>query len=85
MQNLRGQTRCIIGDVQMANRPLYRYGGHIWLIGFKEYYGMPRGHEFDPFGIYARFSENIPNVFLEYVCNGKKDLGLIIVAAFPKK
>ena len=34
---------------------------------------MPRGHEFDPFGIYARFSENIPNVFLEYVCNGKKD------------
>ena len=46
---------------------------------------MPRGHEFDPFGIYARFSENIPNVFLEYVCNGKKDLGLIIVAAFPKK
>ena len=37
---------------------------------------MPRGHELDPiysFGIYARFSENITNVFLEYVCNGKKD------------
>ena len=42
----------------MANRPFYN-GGHIWLIGFKEYYGMPRGHELDPiysFGIYARFS-----------------------------
>ena len=26
----------------------YRYGGHIELIGFKEYYGMPRGHEHDP-------------------------------------
>ena len=43
----------------MANRPFYRYGGHIELITFKEYYGMPRGHELDPiysFGIYARFS-----------------------------
>ena len=26
----------------------YRYGGHIELIGFKTYYGMPRGHEHDP-------------------------------------
>ena len=26
-----------------ANRPLYRYGGHIELIRFKEYYRMPRG------------------------------------------
>ena len=25
------------------NMPFYRYGGHIELIGFKEYYGMPRG------------------------------------------
>ena len=48
-----------MGDVQMANRPFYRYGGYIQLISFKEYYGMPRGHELDPiysFGIYARFS-----------------------------
>ena len=29
------------------NRPFYRYGGHIELIGFNEYYGMPRGHEHD--------------------------------------
>ena len=26
-----------------ANRPFYRYGGHIELIRFKEYYRMPRG------------------------------------------
>ena len=31
-----------------TNRPFYRYGSHIELIGFKEYYGMPRGHEDDP-------------------------------------
>ena len=57
---LWGQTRCIKGDVQMANRPFYRYGGHIQLISFKEYYGMPRGawawpnilvqYLFSPFG-----------------------------------
>ena len=48
-----------MGDVQMANRPFYRYGGYIQLISFKEYHAMPRGHELDPiysFGIYARFS-----------------------------
>ena len=28
-----------------SNRPFYRYGGHIALIRFKEYYRMPRGHE----------------------------------------
>ena len=27
-----------------ANRPLYRYGGHIEFIRFKEYYRMPRGN-----------------------------------------
>ena len=32
-----------MGDVQMANRPFSRYGGHTELITFKEYYGMPRG------------------------------------------
>ena len=25
------------------NRPFHWYGGHIELIRFKEYYGMPRG------------------------------------------
>ena len=30
------------------NRPFYRYGGHIELIEFKEYYGMSRGHKHDP-------------------------------------
>ena len=45
------------GLVLYSNRPFYRYGGHIELIGFKEYYGMPRGHEHDPIyslSIYAR-------------------------------
>ena len=27
-----------------VNRPSHRYGGHIELIRFKEYYGMFRGH-----------------------------------------
>ena len=31
-----------------VNRLFYRYSGHIELIGFKEYYGMTRGHEHDP-------------------------------------
>ena len=30
------------------NISFYQYGGHIELIGFKEYYGMTRGHEHDP-------------------------------------
>ena len=29
------------------NRPFCRYGGHIELIRFKEYYGMSRGHVHD--------------------------------------
>ena len=33
--------------VSQYNRPFYRYGGHIELIGFNEYYGMSRGHEHD--------------------------------------
>ena len=31
-----------------TNKPFYRYGGHIELIGFKDCYGMPKGHEDDP-------------------------------------
>ena len=36
-----------------SNRTFYRYGGHIELNRFKEYYGMPRGHSLR---IYGRFS-----------------------------
>ena len=32
-------------NLMSNNRPFYRYGGHIELIRFKEYYRMPRGHE----------------------------------------
>ena len=41
------------------NRPFYRHDGHVELIRFKEYYGMPKGHKHDPIyslSIYARFS-----------------------------
>ena len=37
-----------------SNRTFYRFGGHIELIRFKEYYGMPRGHSLS---IYGRFSD----------------------------
>ena len=41
------------------NRPFYRYDGHFELIGFKERYGMPRGHElirYTRISLYARYS-----------------------------
>ena len=38
---------------KILNRPFYPCGGHIEVIRFKEYYGMPRGNL--P-SIYARFS-----------------------------
>ena len=59
MQNLGGQIRCIMENVEVANRPFYRYGGHIALVKFKEYYEMPRWHEHDPIyslSIYASVS-----------------------------
>ena len=36
------------GEASIGNRTFYRYGGHIELIVFKKYYGMPSGHENDP-------------------------------------
>ena len=39
---------CWLVPKLLYNRPFYRYGSHIELIPFKEYYGMPRGHEHDP-------------------------------------
>ena len=57
-------------------RPFYRYGGHIELIRFKEYYRVPKGHEQDliySLCIYARFSgQFFFTSFLEKGCNGKK-------------
>ena len=35
-----------------ANRPFYQYGGHIEVIRFKEYYGVPKGHLLS---IYVKF------------------------------
>ena len=39
------------------NRPFYRYGGHIELIRFKEYYRMPRGHEHISFVFLSAFRD----------------------------
>ena len=39
------------------NRPFYRYGGHIELILFKEYYRMPRGHEHISFVFLSAFRD----------------------------
>ena len=57
-----------------TNRPFYRYGSHIELILFKEYYRMPRG--ISKFRLYFRglFGTFSLKVFLEKDCNGKKDL-----------
>ena len=33
----------VVAVVLFFNRPFYRYGGHIELIRFKEYYEMTRG------------------------------------------
>ena len=61
-----------------TNRPFYQYGGHIELIGFKEYYGMPRGHEHDPINSHqylrALFGPIFFYVFLEKDCNEKKKI-----------
>ena len=46
------------------NRPFYRYGGHIELIRFKEYYRMPRGHDHISFVFLSAFRD-ILKVFLE--------------------
>ena len=40
-----------------SNRPFYRYGGHIELIPFKEYYRMPRGHEHISFVFSSAFRD----------------------------
>ena len=38
----------------MENFEIIRYGGHIELIRFKEYYRMPGGHEHISFGKYIQ-------------------------------
>ena len=43
-----------------TNRPFYRYGGHIELIQFKEYYRMPRGHEHISFVFSSAFRDIFP-------------------------
>ena len=47
-----------------ANRPFYRYGDHIELIRFKEYYRMPRGHEQISFVFSSAFRDLRLNLLL---------------------
>ena len=51
------QTGSIMTDLKMVNRPFYRYGGHIELIWFKEYYRMPRGDEHISFVFSSAFRD----------------------------
>ena len=61
---------------KIVNKPFYRYSGHIEFIRFKEYYGMPRGHDHDPIYSHqylrALFGPIFLYVFLEKDYNGKK-------------
>ena len=65
-------TRSVAGldnarKVTIENRLFYRYGGHIELIRFNEYYGIPRGHEHDPL-----YSLSIKNMVSYYIFLGEK-------------
>ena len=48
---------CLVHFVYNANRPFYRYSGHIELIRFKEYYRMPREHEHISFVFASAFRD----------------------------
>ena len=50
---LRLLNVCLL--LKRKNRPFYRYGGHIELIRFKEYYRMLRGHEHISFVLLSAF------------------------------
>ena len=79
-------------SVRETNRPFYRYGGHIELIRFKEYYGMSRGHDRDPIyslSIYARFSGQFFSKFSEKKILMRKKivvpcLDVLLIAFFPR-
>ena len=76
------------------NRPFYRYGGHIELFGFREYYGMPRGVWARSSILASVFTRAIRvnfslSFFLEKHRNGRKKivvpcLDVIIIAFFPR-
>ena len=72
-------TIVIISIFNESNdRRLYRYGGHLELVRFKEYYGMPRGHEHIPIyslSINARLSGHFFLTFSQNkIVMGKKCL-----------
>ena len=50
-------SKWVVLLLHAPNRPFYRYRGHIELIGFKEYYRMPREHEHISFVFLSAFSD----------------------------
>ena len=92
MKLLAVKTRNMIGAFrsvycnEYCNRPFYRYGGHIELIRFKEYYRMPRGHEHISFVFLSAFRDIFCYSFLS---NGKKDTCVVFGCnndrLFPEK
>ena len=50
-------TLTIMVSALPCNRPFYRYGSHIELIRFKEYYRVPRGHEHISFVFSSAFQD----------------------------
>ena len=62
------------------NRPFHRYGGHIELIRFKEYYRMPRGHGHILFVCTSAFRDIFFLKFSENkILMGKKDSCAVFV------
>ena len=67
-----------------------RDGGHIELIRFKEYYGIPRGHEHFSFVFLSALGTFFFKVFLELDSDGKKDPCAVLFGCnndrlFPEK
>ena len=54
-------NHCLADRYWITNRPFYRYGGHIELTGFKEYYGHRRTGNFLPGGAVI----HLPKKFLQ--------------------
>ena len=54
----------VVNKCQSSNRPFNRYGGHIELIRFKEYYRMPSGHEQILFVFLSAFRDIFSQSFL---------------------
>jgi len=76
-----------------VNEPFTDTAAILNVLGFKEYYGIPRGHEHDPISTRSAFTRafraNFSLSFTKKDCNGKKRslsrfLYVIMIAFFPR-